>query len=454
CSRYSISSFYANISTEGRLFSLHSASLTSPYFLIYGFRAFIQGLRVLLHSIQQAASRHSRVIEPLISLSVDFYARVFVRLWSSPGAVKGIAAKHAICYTCSGCGSLIMQPLGHAIPGPRRVAPARGPPVGPSCAVCNSPFLVSGPLWNGPLHSRSFLRSFLDSLGAAPDLAKSDEVMKPPHENASVATENGKQSDPTENNYPLVSELLSQLPEGYSYSSGLTKPELPTDLSHILGTFKRIVGMCTVAYEELPDVTLCYRSDHLSAVLGTVIPPMLDLYSALLNAGYRVSSSHTDMNVFKTDAPISFIWDVFLAYRNRIRSEERMNIDQKRLPVNECNSDKKDSHDSDGDHDAAVNPSIYLESNRQRKRRLRRSRSGGDLERDGLQAEEVEENYRHNRHIVRAKLLSRPLNPRVDFTIHPLANPPSRVAGLIRYQMKPEKFWGPKARPKLSKTES
>lgn len=53
--------------------------------------------------MQLAASQHGKVIEPLLSLSVDFYIRVFVRVWSSPISVKAIAAKHGICYICRGC---------------------------------------------------------------------------------------------------------------------------------------------------------------------------------------------------------------------------------------------------------------------------------------------------------------------------------------------------------------
>ncbi|KAA0193156.1 N2 n2-dimethylguanosine tRNA methyltranserase, partial [Fasciolopsis buskii] len=344
-----------------------------------------------------------------------------------------------------------IQPLGFAVADHRRVVPARGPPVGPYCAECGSPFLVSGPIWNGPLHSRSFLRSFLDGLGADPDSRQSVETANTPEENEAESIKKDKQTDPTDNTYPLASKLLSPLPDGYSYSSDLTKPESSTNLSQIFGTFKRIVGMCTVAYEELPDVTLCYRTDQLSAVLGTVIPPMLDLYSALLNAGYRVSSSHTEMNLFKTDAPISFIWDVYLAYRNRTKTDKQMNSGLEGLSSDEGNSDEKLHSDSDDGVCTATVP-VSSESSRQRKRRLRRSKDNGDPT-EGSQDARNEDGYRFNRRDVRAKLVSRPPNSQVDFTLHPLANPPSRVAGLVRYQMKPEKFWGPKARPKMSKTE-
>jgi tRNA (guanine26-N2/guanine27-N2)-dimethyltransferase len=37
---------------------------------------------------------------------------------------------------------------------------------------------------------------------------------------------------------------------------------------------------------------------------------MLKMNSALLNAGYQVSQTHCNSNGFKTDAPISFLWDI------------------------------------------------------------------------------------------------------------------------------------------------
>ena len=38
-----------------------------------------QALRIVLHCISLHAARHSKYIEPLISLSIDFYVRIFVR---------------------------------------------------------------------------------------------------------------------------------------------------------------------------------------------------------------------------------------------------------------------------------------------------------------------------------------------------------------------------------------
>ncbi|KAA3672348.1 tRNA (guanine26-N2/guanine27-N2)-dimethyltransferase [Paragonimus westermani] len=238
------------------------------------------GIRMLLHAIQSAASRHSRVIEPLLSLSIDFYARVFVRIWTSAGSVKAIAAKHAICFTCTGCAAYHIQPLGRTVSNSRRFAPAHGPPVGPHCAECGSEFNVWGPFWCGPLHSRSFLRSLLTNLGMPPRAALQLGACESPVENDALRPASFLSQtleDPTLNTYEYDADLFESLPEGLSVKPQLTQPVLKEKVSDRFGTFRRIVGMCTMAYEELPDVALYYKADHLSAVLGTEVPSLLDL---------------------------------------------------------------------------------------------------------------------------------------------------------------------------------
>lgn len=45
-------------------------------------------LRILLQCIEAHANRYGRYIEPLLSISADFYIRVFVRIYSSPNMCK------------------------------------------------------------------------------------------------------------------------------------------------------------------------------------------------------------------------------------------------------------------------------------------------------------------------------------------------------------------------------
>jgi tRNA (guanine26-N2/guanine27-N2)-dimethyltransferase len=60
-------------------------------------------LRILLHSISTHASRYGRYIKPLLSVSTDFYIRVFVRVWTSKLQVKMNPTKQSYVrvLTCS-----------------------------------------------------------------------------------------------------------------------------------------------------------------------------------------------------------------------------------------------------------------------------------------------------------------------------------------------------------------
>jgi tRNA (guanine26-N2/guanine27-N2)-dimethyltransferase len=73
---------------------------------IKGLHSHEGGLRLILHSIATAAARYGMAIEPLLSLSIDYYARVFVRIYKSPAEVKFLAGKTMVVYSCDGgCGA-------------------------------------------------------------------------------------------------------------------------------------------------------------------------------------------------------------------------------------------------------------------------------------------------------------------------------------------------------------
>lgn len=75
-------------------------------------------------------------------------------------------------------------------------------------------------------------------------------------------------------------------------------------------TSERIRGVLSVVSEELPDVPLYYTLDQLSSTIRCSTPSLLQLRSALLHAGFRVSLSHACKNAVKTDAPASAVWDI------------------------------------------------------------------------------------------------------------------------------------------------
>lgn len=73
------------------------------------------GLRLILHAVSAAGARQGLHAEPLLSLSVDFYARVFVRVRRSAADVKFAAARAMAVFQCdAGCSAWETQALGRA----------------------------------------------------------------------------------------------------------------------------------------------------------------------------------------------------------------------------------------------------------------------------------------------------------------------------------------------------
>ncbi|KAI8871156.1 TRM-domain-containing protein [Ramicandelaber brevisporus] len=215
-------------------------------------------LRLVLHMIRGSAARFGRHIEPLMSCSIDFYLRIFVRIHSSPQGAKTGAMNTSMVYSCNGCNSYALQPLArvHKTSGHNVFyALESGPPVDKRCAHCGFTCQVGGPIWSGPLHNPAFVQRLLGHLDAK-----------------------------------------------------------ETADSKMYGTLPRMRGMVRVISEELLDVPFIYKLQTLSSTVRCSTPTITAIFSAILNAGYRVSTSHTKPGSIKTDAPPEFIWDMMRAW--------------------------------------------------------------------------------------------------------------------------------------------
>ncbi|XP_035311399.1 tRNA (guanine(26)-N(2))-dimethyltransferase isoform X1 [Cricetulus griseus] len=213
-------------------------------------------LRIVLHSLDLHANCYQRFVVPLLSISADFYVRVFVRIFTGQAKVKSSASKQALVFQCVGCGAFYLQRLGKASrdPGGRtKFSAACGPPVTPECEHCGQRHQLGGPIWADPIHDLDFVGRVLEA----------------------VTTNPGR-----------------------------------------FHTSKRIQGVLSVVTEstltsqELPDVPLYYTLDQLSSTIHCNTPSLLQLRSALLHAGFRVSLSHACKNAVKTDAPPLALWDI------------------------------------------------------------------------------------------------------------------------------------------------
>ncbi|KAM9976745.1 hypothetical protein ACTFIR_010589 [Dictyostelium discoideum] len=211
------------------------------------------GLRILLHSIEQHANRYKRHIVPILSLSVDFYVRVFVRVYSSPLEAKKALSKMANIFSCIGCGSFHIQPTGVVKEEGNSIkykVPLLNKEVGSHCQHCTKQYQFAGPFWAKRIHNVDFCKQAISFL----------------------------EKNPTTFN-----------------------------------TSRRMYGVLTSVIDELPDQMFYFKSDHFTHTLHLSTPPTAMIKSAILNGGYKVSSSHVLPSI-KTDAPFQFLWDIFRTY--------------------------------------------------------------------------------------------------------------------------------------------
>lgn len=73
-------------------------------------------LRILLQTLNTHANRYSKYVVPLLSLSIDFYFRLFVLVFESQLKAKESIANIGFFHVCSDCHSFYQQNYGKTIP--------------------------------------------------------------------------------------------------------------------------------------------------------------------------------------------------------------------------------------------------------------------------------------------------------------------------------------------------
>lgn len=205
--------------------------------------------RILLSSIESHANRYKRHIVPVLSISVDFYVRVFVRIYTSPATVKSTPTKLSYVYQCKGCDAFHLEPVGRIRKKGEGFTwmPGTAPSILPNCKECGKLWEVGGPIWSNPIHDSEWV--------------------------------------------PLLHANVTKSKKCYP-------------------GFDKVHGLLTTVMEELPDVPLFVNPHDLSGTLKCVSPSNQLFFNALGNAGYRSSGCHISPLALKTDAPMDVIWDI------------------------------------------------------------------------------------------------------------------------------------------------
>ncbi|KAL0377623.1 UNVERIFIED_CONTAM: putative tRNA (guanine(26)-N(2))-dimethyltransferase 2 [Sesamum radiatum] len=128
-------------------------------------------LRILLACIESHANRYKRYIVPVLSVQMDFYVRVFVRVYTSASAMKNTPLKLSYVYQCTGCDSFHLQPIGRTVSKNTsvRYLPGFGPAVAQECSDCGKKYNMGGPIWSAPIHDMEWVTSILADVKSMKD---------------------------------------------------------------------------------------------------------------------------------------------------------------------------------------------------------------------------------------------------------------------------------------------
>ncbi|CAK7267972.1 RNA methyltransferase tRNA(m5U54)methyltransferase [Sporothrix epigloea] len=261
------------------------------------------GLRIVLHALSSSAARYGLTITPLLSLSIDFYCRVFVTVHRSPASVKFLAGKTMVAYNCDqGCGAWTTQPLlrTHSQPNKKgsgtffKYTFAAGPTAEPHCEHCHSKMHVAGPMYAGPIHQAEFVQRILDDL---------------PNADPSVYGTTHRIRGMLQTALEEIVEPPPILPRSQAAASAKRDTQHETAV-----TAEAIPLTGDDALAAVDPAPFFFLPTNLAKALHCATPGEDPLRGALLLLGYHVTRSHCKPGSIKTDAPWSVLWDVMRAF--------------------------------------------------------------------------------------------------------------------------------------------
>ena len=251
------------------------------------------GLRLLIRSVGDAAARHGKIAKPILSLSIDYYLRVFFSVENRKKELHHRPVQTAMLHTCYGCGYYLPIPIAQEI---LRDKLTRG----------QKEFL------NREKAREAESRKRKHGEAASSDAIAEPQVLSKIHNNVvpvSVSSHCSYCKTPLHVAGPFYwgrlhdSDLLARVSALLEESD---QAEFPS--------YSRLKGMLHALSEEDLDSPLYYRlSDFGSLFRGPVMPRQVML-SALRRLGHRVSGTHCQADCFKSTASHVEVLAVFRAW--------------------------------------------------------------------------------------------------------------------------------------------
>jgi len=206
-------------------------------------------IRIVLYTINTIANRYGRFIKPVISFNSDFYQRVFFTVHSSKAECNKSITKYSNVHYCNTCTNYHVEKMGSAVNNTYVANPAN-PKLG-KCDQCDSPMEIHGPIW-------------------------SEQI----------------------NDFGVIKNIYSQL------QSPVPKLDLQTN--------KKIHAMLHTILEEREsgNYPLAISMDSIASLFKVSAPSLDVVHTQVRKYKYSIARSYIHKNLWKTNAPLSFIFEL------------------------------------------------------------------------------------------------------------------------------------------------
>lgn len=225
-------------------------------------------IRIILSYISRIAAKSGKSVEPLVSLSMDFFIRVFVQVTHNKkkSTETLFLNKQYLMCTCMNREDVqILQKEQD-----KHVYRHVKAPVSTRCRLCKRVLSLYGPFWSGPLHNKKFLKEVIEGIDKTDILSKTGGDKKTAYTSSQIN--------------------------------------------------RRIHGMLAMACDEL-ESCFYYSIPAISSILSFPAPPLTQIISFLQNNGISVSLTHCKPNSIKTNGEIEYVYLAVVLYYETIKKE-------------------------------------------------------------------------------------------------------------------------------------
>lgn len=271
-------------------------------------------VRILLAAAERAANKYKKYIVPLISLHIDFYVRVFFRVYTQAAEAKLATAKLAHVAQCTRCPSFWLSPIGRVRSTRKEINRERELKKQKRNRDSNDAENASSDAAAGASTPAGAYQHV--PTAAYPQVPNRQEPFKVscPTADSWLPSDNRNHCPVCGGHIAIGGPIYAAPTQNVEFLDALLKVVEERHSEGRLTATERVRGLIMAAREELPEAPLFYALPDVASFVRCRLPQTPLFVGALSRLGYRFSQVHCHRSGIKTNCPPDLLIRAMLAY--------------------------------------------------------------------------------------------------------------------------------------------